>query len=233
MRYGCSCPRKSGAPSGAAAAEWGLAVTQNGKNVVKTRGKIPAGPERPRIVSTSVDIAPGAYQLRVAAVDADDRAGVLEIPITAGFEDAVGARFGDLVVGVAQKGELEPRRRISQADDMTAMVEVIAGAPADLRGTLQLIRSGTARSVVNVPLSIRPPASAGGATVVQARTPLGAVPPGRYTASAALESGGQPLTRISRVIENHRGGGHHRTRNRGCSSGRATTARVGNSATGV
>ena len=37
--------------------------------------------------------------------------------------------------------------------------------------------------------------------MIQARTPLGAVPPGRYTASVALESDGQPLARIGRVIE--------------------------------
>jgi hypothetical protein len=105
------------------------------------------------------------------------------------------------VVGVAQKGELEPRRRIAQSDDMTAMIDMVSGAPADLKGTFQLIRSGTARSVVNVPVSIRPPASAGGPTMIQVRAPLAAILPGRYTASVALESGGQPLTRISRVIE--------------------------------
>ena len=101
-----------GTTGSAAASEWGLAVTQNGKNVVKTRGKIPAGPERPRIVSTSVDVAPGAYQLRVAAVDADDRAGVLEIPITAGFEDAVGAR----VRRSRGRSRTEGRARAAAAD---------------------------------------------------------------------------------------------------------------------
>lgn len=190
-----------GAPKSAAAAEWGLTVTQKGKNIVKTRGRIPAGSESPRIVSTSVEVPPGNYQLRVAAVDAEDRAGVLEIPITAGYQEAGASRFGDLVVGVAEKGELEPRRRIEQAEDLMAMIEAVAGAPADLRGTLQLVRGGTARSVVTVPLVIRPPASDGAPAILQAHVPLGAVPPGRYTASVALESGGQPLTRIGRVLD--------------------------------
>ena len=67
-----------GTPTTAPAAEWGLIVTQGGQNVVKTRGRIPAGSERPRIVSTSVDVPPGAYHLRVAALDVDERAGVLK-----------------------------------------------------------------------------------------------------------------------------------------------------------
>jgi VWFA-related protein len=190
-----------GGPNGTAPAEWGLAVTQNGHRIVTTRGRIPAGSERPHVVSTSVDVPPGAYQLRVAAVDADQRAGVLEIPIMVGFEAAGRARLSDLVVGVAKGGELEPRRRIAQAEDVTAMLEVSGGMPADLKGTLQLIRSGTARSILNVPLSIRPAKAGGGPDVLQARAPLAAVAPGRYTASAALESGGVPLARISRIIE--------------------------------
>ena len=189
-----------GAAKGAAASEWGLAVTQNGKNIVKTRGKIPAGPAGPRVMSTSVDVAPGQYQLRVAAVDADDRAGVIEVPITAGFQEADGTRFGDLLIGVTDQGELEPRRRIAQSEAMTAMLELTGDVSGDVRGTLQLVRSGTAQSAVSVPLSKRPGAS-GGPAILQASVPLAAVTPGRYTASAALSSGGQPLTRVSRVIE--------------------------------
>ena len=70
-----------GAPNGAAPAEWGFEVRQNGKGVINTRGRIAAGSERPRVVSTTVSVPPGEYSLRVAAVDAEARAGVLEIPV--------------------------------------------------------------------------------------------------------------------------------------------------------
>jgi hypothetical protein len=151
-------------------------------------------------MSTAVDVPPGAYQLRVAAVDADNRVGVLEIPITAGYRRAGGTLLSDLVVGVAKGGQLEPRRHIAQADEVTAILEISGDPPAELRGTLQLIRGGTARSLLNVPLSVRPAASAG-PSVLQARAALGAIPPGRYTASAVLESAGQPFARVSRVID--------------------------------
>jgi hypothetical protein len=192
-----------GAPNSAAPAEWGFAVIQNGKAITGSRGRIPAGSERPRIVSTSVEVQPGDYRLRVAAVDAEGRIGVLEIPITARYETASGAVLGDLVVGVVSGGQLEPRRRASRSENLIAMLEVTAGPGVVVGGTLQLIRAGSARSVLDVPL-VNQRAAAEGAppvSVLLARGSLAAVPPGRYTASAALVIDGQPATRVSRVIE--------------------------------
>ena len=184
-----------GFPNSAAPAEWGFAVIQHGKNVAGSRGRIPAGSERPRVVSTSVEVPPGDYQLRVAAVDAEDRIGVLEIPITAGYETASGAVLGDLVVGVAAGGQLEPRRRVSRLEDLTVMLEVGAEPGIVVGGTLQLIRAGSARSVLDVPLVNQRAAAAGAPSVsiLLARASLAAVPPGRYTASAALLIDGKPI----------------------------------------
>jgi hypothetical protein len=68
-------------------------------------------------------------------------------------------------------------------------------------GTLQLIPGGSARAVLSIPLAPRPATSAGGPAILQASASLAAVPPGRYTASAAVEVTGQPVTRIDRVVE--------------------------------
>jgi VWFA-related protein len=190
-----------GGPNGAAPAEWGFAVNQKEKNVVTRRGSIPAGSERPRVISTTIEVPRGEYRLRVAAVDADDRIGVLEIPITAGYQTTGATVVSDLIVGVAAAGELEPRRRIARSEDVTAMLEVRAAPGAVLGGTLQLVPSGSARSVLSTPLIVRRAASAGEPAILDARAKLASVPAGRYTASAALVMDGQPLTRISRIIE--------------------------------
>ena len=192
-----------GGPNSAAPAEWGFAVIQHGKAVAGTRGRIPAGSERPRVVSTSVEVQPGDYRLRVAAVDAEDRIGVLEIPITARYETVSGAVLGDLIAGVVAGGQLEPRRRVSRSEDLTVMLEVGAGPGLALGGTLQLIRAGSARSVLDVPLVKQRAATEGAppVSILLARGSLAAVPPGRYTASAALAIDGQPATRVSRVVE--------------------------------
>jgi VWFA-related protein len=190
-----------GTPNGAAPAEWGLVVTQNGKDVAIRRGKFTAGPAGWRVVSSSVEVPPGNYRLRLAAVDAEDRIGALEIPFTARVQTASGTTLSDLVVGVATAGELEARRRLARSETLTAMLEVRTAAGDMAGGTLQLIPSGSARSVLNIPLAPRPASSSGGPAILQGRAPLEAVPPGRYTASVAVQVAGQPLTRIDRVIE--------------------------------
>ena len=190
-----------GAPNAAAPVEWAYAISQPGKEGFVGRGRIPAGSSRPQMVSTSVELQPGAYRLRVAAVDAEDRIGVLDVPFTAGYQTAAGAMLSDLVVGVVAGGQFEPRRRLAISEDITAILQIAGGSAGVTGGVLQLIPAGSARPVLSVPLSIRPSPSADGPTTLQAQASLASVPPGRYTASAALQISGQPSTRTDRVIE--------------------------------
>jgi VWFA-related protein len=190
-----------GAPNAAAPVEWGLVVTQKGKDVTIRRGRFPAGSERPRVVSTSVEVPPGDYRLRLAAVDVEERIGVLEVPFTAGYQKVDTTSLSDLIVGVAAAGQFEPRRRIAQSEELIALLEVTGASDAGLAGTLQLIPGGTARASFRAPFTVRPPSSPGAPAILEARAALDPVPPGRYTASAVLEIAGRPLTRISRIIE--------------------------------
>jgi hypothetical protein len=189
-----------GAPNAAAPAEWGFAVSQRGKDAIIRRGRIAAGSERPHVVSATMDMPPGDYRLRLAAVDGDDRIGVLDVPFKAGYQKVGATVTSDLVVGVVAAGEFEPRRRLARTEALIATLQVIAGGTVS-SGVLQLIPAGSARSVLAIPLSIRPPSSADGPTTLQGRASLASVRAGRYTASAVLEVGGQPATRIDRVIE--------------------------------
>jgi hypothetical protein len=150
-----------GAPDGAAPAEWGVAVNQNGKNVVTRRGRIPAGSARPWLFSTTVEVPPGDYRLRVAAADVEDRIGVLESAATAGFQTTASTVAGDLIVGVVTSGQLEPRRRIARSEEMIAVLDVLPGSGTILGGTLQLIPGGSARSVLSAPLTLQPAETAG------------------------------------------------------------------------
>jgi VWFA-related protein len=190
-----------GAASAAPAAEWGLVVSQNGKDVAIRRGRFPAGSQSPRVVSTSVEVLPGDYRLRLAGVDAEDRIGVLEVPFKAEYQTVSTTKLSDLVVGVVAAGDLEPRGSIARSEELTAMLQVLADPGAVLGGRLQLVPAGSARAALSIALSIRPAASEGLPATLQARAPLAAVPSGRYTASAAVTLGGQPLARIDRVIE--------------------------------
>jgi hypothetical protein len=134
-------------------------------------------------------------------VDSEDRMGVLEIPVTAGYQKVDTTSLSDLVVGVAAAGEFQPRRRIERSEELTAMTQVIASAGTMPGGVLHLVPAGSARSILSIPLALRPAPSAELPPTLQARSSLTTVPPGRYTASVVLEKSGQPLTRMDRVIE--------------------------------
>jgi VWFA-related protein len=189
-----------GAPGSPAPAEWGLVALYNGKPAASTRGRIPAGAQRPRIVMTTMELPPGAYRLRVGAVDADGSAGTIEIPLVAGaHETPSGARIGDLMIGVTSGSELEPRGQIADSDEITAIVQVAdAGAEAP-DGTLQFVRGGTTSAAATGPL--RAVGKPGGPFTLQGSINAGTLAPGRYTAVATMRLGDQVLGRISRVMD--------------------------------
>jgi len=190
-----------GAPGGAAPAEWGLAIRQTGKDPLVRRSRIPAGSKGPQKITTTMEVPPGDYRLRAAAVDAEGHIGVLEIAVTAGYQKAGAARLSDIIVGAVTDGKLEPRRRIAQSEQITALLQVMAESDAGLGGTLELIPGGSARAVFRAPFAVRPAASAGAPVTLETQAPLTGVPPGRYTAVAVLNVSGQPMTRVDRVIE--------------------------------
>jgi VWFA-related protein len=189
-----------GAPGSPAPAEWGVVALYHGKPAASTRGRIPAGPQRPRIVMTTMELPPGAYRLRVAAVDADGSAGTIEIPLIAGaHETAGGVRIGDLMIGVTSGSELEPRGQIADSDEITAIVQVAdAGAEAPA-GTLQFVRGGTTTASAAAPLTAV--AKPGGPFTLQGSIGAGTLAPGRYTAVATIRLGDQVAGRVSRVME--------------------------------
>jgi VWFA-related protein len=189
-----------GAPGTAAPAEWGVVVLHDGTSTASTRGRIPGGPQRPRIVTTTMELPPGTYRLRVGAVDADGSAGTIEFPFTAGAHDAPGgARIGDLMVGVTTGNELEPRSQVADIDEVTAIVQV-AGAPGDaLAGTLQFIRGGSTTAGASAPFTVS--GKPDGPLTLRANIDAGTLAPGRYTALATVRSGDQLLARVSRIVE--------------------------------
>jgi VWFA-related protein len=189
-----------GAPGSAAPAEWGVVVLHDGTSTASTRGRIPSGPQRPRIVTTTMELPPGTYRLRVGAVDADGSAGTIELPFTAGAHEAPGgARIGDLMVGVTTGNELEPRSQVADTDEVTGIVQV-AGAPGDaLAGTLQFIRGGSTTAEASAPFTAS--GKPDGPSTLRANIDAGGLAPGRYTALATVRSGDQLLGRVSRVVE--------------------------------
>jgi hypothetical protein len=153
--------------------------------------------ERP--VRGAMSVPPGAYRMRVAAIDATGRAGTADYEVTAEVHRSGSLRLSSLVMGLSREGGFVPRLQFSNEPAVIGYVE-LEGPPSGTRvvATLELAESMNGPSLVVVPLTI---AGAGGNRYVASGTlPLGAVPPGDYVARAVIGLEGQPVSRVVRTV---------------------------------
>jgi len=184
-------------------ADWGFAVLNDGNVVSTGRQRFEAGTSGPLVMTASAKLVPGRYRLRVAARDADGRAGVADVPLAVGLRAAGPLQLSDLIVGIAEEGKLLPRARIVKGSALSALIEVMSGDPAQLaaaRAVLEVLPAGSAEPVRRVLMAARTGSSdtilMNGAEVSTAE-----MPPGRYTASVVATLAGQPVGRVSRAFE--------------------------------
>jgi len=184
-------------------ADWAFAVFNDGNVVATGQQTFEAGQPAPLVMTTSAKLFPGRYRLRVAARDADGRAGVVDVPLAAGLRVAGELQMSDLVVGINEGGRLQPRARITQGTPVSALIELMS---ADLdrlaaaRAVIEVIPAGTAEPVRRFLMAVQ---TVNGASVIinAAEIDTSSLPPGRYTASVVATVDGQPVGRVSRVFE--------------------------------
>ncbi len=184
-------------------ADWGFAVINEGNVIATGRERIDAGTSDPPAVTISAKLLPGRYRLRVAAKDADDRAGVTDVPLVVGLRVAGDLQLSDLIVGVADGGKLQPRSRIAQGTPLSALIELMSGDPARLeaaRAVIEVIPGGSAEPVRRFLMAARI-GSSDAILLNGAEIDTAALAPGRYTASVVAMLGDQPVGRVSRAFE--------------------------------
>lgn len=183
--------------------EWGFAVYNEGNMVATGRQRLD-GAEGPWTGAISAKLVPGRYRLRVAALDAGGRAGVLERSIEVGLRGNTTVQFSDLLVGVADgNGRLQPLSRVKQGASMSALLEVVsadAAALEQVRTVIEIVPGGTATPIKKFVMGARSGTSAALLTN-QAAIATADLPVGRYTAIATPSIGEQPIGKVSRVFE--------------------------------
>ena len=92
--------------AGVAPSEWGYVIVADGKVVGGSKVRIDGNAAQPWAASAKVDIPPGRYRLRAAAVTADGRVGTLDLPMRVGLRQAGPVFATDLVVGSSDNGRL-------------------------------------------------------------------------------------------------------------------------------
>jgi hypothetical protein len=156
--------------------------------------------------SFSARVPAGAYNLRVAAIDALGRQGNVERPFDARVPASRGVRVSDLMLApppLAPRDPLEPSiDRITTATVM-AYLELVASPgqplPDVVRVAVEPEAGGASLSTVTAALSrATEDGPAGLWAVARAVLPTAALPPGRYIARADVLSGGTLVTQVAR-----------------------------------
>jgi hypothetical protein len=183
-------------------ADWGVAIMEGSRPVTGRTAHVDAGTPAPWQATISIDVPPGRYRLRAAAVTGDGRFGVLDLAMRAGLRAGDDASLSDLVVGAVAGGQLQPREVLGQYDRAAAMIEL--SSPHALDGTtgeLTVTPWEGATPAAHAILTLRPRQDDTSVVVGEAPLDLSTVAPGTYTVTAALTRGGAPIGRVSRLVD--------------------------------
>ena len=150
-------------------------------------------------VAGAMNVEPGAYRMRVAAIDAGGRAGTADYDLTAELVPVGLLKLSSIILGLSRDGAFVPRLEFSNEPVAIGYLELYGGAPGmRVSASLEIARELNGPALVAVPLAI---ASAGeGRWVAKGAVPLGALPPGDYAVRAIVGLEGQPETRVTRTL---------------------------------
>ncbi len=184
--------------------DWAFSVLSEGNVVATGSERIEAGISEHAGMTVAAKLLPGRYRLRVAATDATGRVGVTDLPMVVGLRAAGSLQMSDLLVGVADdNGRLSPRGRIPQGTPVSALLEVMAGDPAQLeqvRAVIEVLPAGSAEPLRRFLMAART-GSADTMLMNDAEIATADLPAGRYSASVVILQGDQPVGRVSRAFE--------------------------------
>jgi hypothetical protein len=152
--------------------------------------------ERAPVVG-AMTAAPGAYRLRVAAIDATGRSGTADYEVDVAIARSGPLRISALLLGLL-RGGFTPRLQFSAEPVVIGYVEM-SGAPAGaaVTATLDLADTTNGPARVSVPLTIE---AGAGRYVAKGAIPIGALPPADYVARAVIGLEGHPPTRVVRTL---------------------------------
>ena len=154
--------------------------------------------QRPTVMG-AVNVPPGGYRVRVAAIDSTGRAGTADDEVVAEVAQSGPLKLSSLVFGLSRQNTFLPRLLFTNEPLALAYVE-LEGAPSGARvnAALEISQTLNGPAVVSVPLAID--STGENRYRAMGSVPIGALPPGDYVARAVIGLEGHPLTRVVRTI---------------------------------
>jgi hypothetical protein len=153
--------------------------------------------ERTPVVG-AMAVPPGAYRLRVAAIDTTGRAGSADYDLDVELARSGPLKISSVLLGLS-RGGFQPRLQFTTEPVVIGYVELSGAAPgAKVTATLELADSPNAPARLTVPLAIEP--GAAGRYMARGAVPIGALPPGDYVVRAMVGLEGHSSTRVVRTL---------------------------------
>ena len=152
------------------------------------------------LVMGAMPAAPGAYRLRVAAIDTGGRAGTADYELEAEIVQTGPLKVSSLVLGLLREGAFLPKLQFSTEPAAIGYLEMYGGTPGTkIASVLEIARTLNGPPLAAVAFAIE--SAGGGRYVATGAVPIGALPPGEYIVRALIGVEGQALTRVVRTLK--------------------------------
>lgn len=149
---------------------------------------------------TAISAKPGAYRMRVAAIDASGRMGTVDGEIDARLARADPLTMSAMVFGTTAGGSFSPRLQFSDEASFVAYFELY-GVPkateVSVRFELAAVKDGPALGIVDGRLQL---GASEGTWQVSGGIGLGQVPAGDYELRAVVSLDGKTAGRVTRTL---------------------------------
>lgn len=180
--------------------EWGFVAFSEGNAVATGQQRIAAGETAGTL---SGKLLPGTYRVRTAAIDAEGRAAVMELPVTVGLRVAGALQLSDLVLGSAADGRLQARSSFAQGEAISGLFEILSADPAVLEKTRAVFEIATPGSAEPLKRYLMAARAGSAATLLnnQIEVQTASLPPGVYIATVIPHVDDRPVGRVSRRFE--------------------------------
>jgi len=147
-------------------------------------------------------VEPGKHRIRIAAIDANGRMGLIDDTIVAELRPAGGTMtISGVMLGVTEGSSsvIQPRLQFSKEDSATAYVELYGAG--DVAGAIfEVGRAANDKAFLTVRGTFAA-LNVDGKFGITAKIPLGALAPGEYVVRAIVGTVGQPAGRVIRTLK--------------------------------
>ena len=151
------------------------------------------------LVIGAMPAAPGAYRLRVAAIDTTGRSGTADYEFEADVVQTGPLKMSSLILGLSRDGGFLPRLQFTTEPAAIGYLEIYGGTPGTkISSALEIAATLNGPPLATVRFSIE--AAGAGRHIARGVIPIGALPPGEYIVRALVGVEGQALTRVVRTL---------------------------------